>query len=135
MHPNFVLLKVNDRFAQHKDGWADCALYITSEDPQHKGVVREIQIVHSKLLTIREDFGAHDIYAEGRFASACWAEGSSPSSIYENKPELHSLSLGFPLQHTVGALNSVMVKQQLADNIFPFSRADYRVVFIKLKFA
>merc|ERR1712100_564730 len=68
-YPKIVLLEVNDRFTEAKNGWADCALYITSEDEQYKQFVGEIQIVHSSMLFVREKMGAHHVYDECRFGS------------------------------------------------------------------
>eukprot|EP00746_Dinoflagellata_sp_MGD_P002854 gnl/MRDRNA2_/MRDRNA2_105578_c0_seq1.p1 gnl/MRDRNA2_/MRDRNA2_105578_c0~~gnl/MRDRNA2_/MRDRNA2_105578_c0_seq1.p1 ORF type:complete len:703 (+),score=122.78 gnl/MRDRNA2_/MRDRNA2_105578_c0_seq1:243-2351(+) len=67
--PGVQLIHLNDRFSNSKGGWADCALYISSSNPQFKGVVAEIQIVHNDLMLVRENMGAHDIYDKCRFAA------------------------------------------------------------------
>eukprot|EP00746_Dinoflagellata_sp_MGD_P141874 gnl/MRDRNA2_/MRDRNA2_74900_c0_seq1.p1 gnl/MRDRNA2_/MRDRNA2_74900_c0~~gnl/MRDRNA2_/MRDRNA2_74900_c0_seq1.p1 ORF type:complete len:130 (-),score=21.17 gnl/MRDRNA2_/MRDRNA2_74900_c0_seq1:36-425(-) len=68
-YPGVMVLQLNDRFSKDTNGWADCALYITSDDPDYKHIVCEIQIVHHSLLHVREKLGAHDIYDECRFGS------------------------------------------------------------------
>merc|ERR1712224_1032302 len=68
-YPKIVLLEVNDRFKEDKNGWADCALYITCEDEEYKQFVGEIQIVHRSMLNVREELGAHHVYDECRFGS------------------------------------------------------------------
>merc|ERR1712205_77388 len=50
-------------------GWADCALYISSKDPQFRGLVAEIQLVHNDMMLVRENMGAHDAYDQCRFAA------------------------------------------------------------------
>merc|ERR1739848_692031 len=61
--PKVRTLELNDRFTKGTNGgWRDCALYITSSDPQYQQSVCEIQIVHQGLLTVREDLKAHDVY-------------------------------------------------------------------------
>ena len=65
----FVIGRCKDRFSKPtKGGWADCALniYMKSDRNRHKC---EIQIVHRKLMKVREDLHEHDEYAAFRSAA------------------------------------------------------------------
>lgn len=74
-----VILHVVDRFSAPQNGWADICLYVSFRDPQCDQVVGEIQIVHEKLLAIREKYDAHhEAYAESRFAAELKRSISSP---------------------------------------------------------
>eukprot|EP00746_Dinoflagellata_sp_MGD_P124025 gnl/MRDRNA2_/MRDRNA2_58633_c0_seq1.p1 gnl/MRDRNA2_/MRDRNA2_58633_c0~~gnl/MRDRNA2_/MRDRNA2_58633_c0_seq1.p1 ORF type:complete len:813 (+),score=185.03 gnl/MRDRNA2_/MRDRNA2_58633_c0_seq1:44-2440(+) len=66
---DIIILEVNDKFSSPKNGWADCSVYFMSSDPRYKACVGEIQIVHHKLMVLREQLGAHDAYDESRFLS------------------------------------------------------------------
>lgn len=68
-YPGIIVLRVNDRFSNSHNGWADCAVYVTSADKQYKQVVGEIQIVHKNMKLVREEFGAHDVYDDTRFGA------------------------------------------------------------------
>lgn len=78
--PEAVILHVVDRFSCPRSGWADICLYVTFRDPACDQVVGEIQIVHEKLLAIREKFSPErdEAYAEGRFAAELKRGISSP---------------------------------------------------------
>merc|ERR1711959_15469 len=68
--PSVLILEVNDRFSTDKNGWADCAVYITSKDAEkYHYLVGEIQIVHKGMLHVREELGAHDIYNDCRYGA------------------------------------------------------------------
>ena len=56
------IAQVNNRFAQVKDrpkggGWADIVVYLFVENPECKGLVAEVQIVHNALYMVRENLG------------------------------------------------------------------------------
>ena len=85
--PGLVFLEVNDRFTSNKNGWADCALYVTSEDEKYRQFVGEIQIVHSKMLMVREDLKAHDVYDECRFGSELLLNWYKEKEAKEGKKE------------------------------------------------
>jgi hypothetical protein len=59
---------INDRFARPNGGWCDVSLYFSFDDPSCDGVVAEVQLVHYKMMKVREEFGAHDAYNDDRFA-------------------------------------------------------------------
>jgi hypothetical protein len=59
--------QVNDRFKNPAAGWADVSLYLSF--PKLSDLVCEVQVVHNNLLVAREELGAHDQYADTRFAS------------------------------------------------------------------
>ena len=66
--PDVTLVGINDRFSKPVDGWADCAVYLTSKtNPAYRGIVAEIQIVHYNMLLARQNMGAHDQYDDNRF--------------------------------------------------------------------
>merc|ERR1711985_113690 len=63
------IIRTNDRFANPAAGWADIGMYLFFDSPDCDGVVAEIQIVHQKLMLVREQMGAHDSYDTSRCAS------------------------------------------------------------------
>merc|ERR1719428_1003653 len=60
---------INDRFARPIGGWCDVSLYFSIDDPACCQVVCEVQLVHYKMMKVREEFGAHDAYNDGRFCA------------------------------------------------------------------
>lgn len=74
-----TILHVVDRFSAPQHGWADVCLYVSFRDPQCDQVVGEIQIVHEKLLAIRDTHESHrQTYAENRFAAELQRGVASP---------------------------------------------------------
>eukprot|EP00746_Dinoflagellata_sp_MGD_P013961 gnl/MRDRNA2_/MRDRNA2_130381_c0_seq1.p1 gnl/MRDRNA2_/MRDRNA2_130381_c0~~gnl/MRDRNA2_/MRDRNA2_130381_c0_seq1.p1 ORF type:complete len:743 (-),score=94.15 gnl/MRDRNA2_/MRDRNA2_130381_c0_seq1:140-2368(-) len=67
--PEVAVIHINDRFSKSKNGWADCAVYVTNTHKEYRFVIAEIQIVHNDLMFVREEMGAHDAYDECRFAA------------------------------------------------------------------
>eukprot|EP00746_Dinoflagellata_sp_MGD_P024357 gnl/MRDRNA2_/MRDRNA2_15716_c0_seq1.p1 gnl/MRDRNA2_/MRDRNA2_15716_c0~~gnl/MRDRNA2_/MRDRNA2_15716_c0_seq1.p1 ORF type:complete len:429 (+),score=78.10 gnl/MRDRNA2_/MRDRNA2_15716_c0_seq1:2-1288(+) len=65
--PMVKMLGINDRFKNPKGGWCDISLYFCIDDPECSQVVAEVQLVHYKLMKVREEFGAHDAYNGERF--------------------------------------------------------------------
>lgn len=66
-NPSVQIIGVKDRFTNPRNGWADCSVYVRFPETTHSEVVAEIQLVHSKLMLVRENMGAHDAYSECRF--------------------------------------------------------------------
>lgn len=60
---------VNDRFSRPAAGWSDVAVYFSFDDAEVGSVVAELQLVHAKLMLIRRNLGAHDMYDSVRFAA------------------------------------------------------------------
>jgi hypothetical protein len=63
------ILRVKNRLKEANDsGWADCLInFVFVEDPsQH---VCEVQLVHTKLMLVRQNMGAHSSYAFFRTAN------------------------------------------------------------------
>jgi len=67
-HPMVRVHGINDRFARPRGGWADVSLYFSFDDPECGQVVCELQLVHYKMMKVREEFGAHDAYNDDRFS-------------------------------------------------------------------
>merc|ERR1719265_1600694 len=67
--PSIKVIRVNDRFSSPKNGWADVAVYISFMDSDCHCAVAELQIVHNKMMLVRENMKAHTVYADGRFAA------------------------------------------------------------------
>merc|ERR1712060_490474 len=67
--PRLQVVAVNNRFSRPSNGWADISVYLVHEDSSCRGVVAEVQLVHRKLMLVREEMGAHDIYDHSRFAA------------------------------------------------------------------
>jgi len=66
--PDVLMHGLNDRFEDPPEGgWRDLSLYISFRDEKCQAVVAEIQLVHKKLMTVREEWQAHHAYDEGRF--------------------------------------------------------------------
>lgn len=68
-HPMVKTYAINDRFANPKGGWCDISLYLGFDSPECGQVVAEVQLVHYKMMKVREEFGGHDAYNDDRFAS------------------------------------------------------------------
>jgi len=68
-NPMIRVHAINDRFARPKGGWCDVSLYFSIDDPTCCQVVAEVQLVHYKMMKVREEFGAHDAYNDDRFAN------------------------------------------------------------------
>lgn len=69
MEGSILIIQVNNRFEEPAAGWADVGMYLFFDSPDCDGVVAEIQIVHEKLMLVREQMGAHDSYDKSRCAS------------------------------------------------------------------
>lgn len=67
--PSIKFVRINDRFTSPKNGWADVAVYVSFDDVDCHSVVAEIQIVHNKMMLVRENMKAHNVYHGGRFAA------------------------------------------------------------------
>jgi len=66
-NPMVRIHAINDRFARPKAGWCDVSLYFSFDDPECGQVCAEVQLVHYKMMKVREEFGAHDAYNDDRF--------------------------------------------------------------------
>jgi hypothetical protein len=66
-YPGVRVVQVNDRFANPKSGWADCAVYLCFPNNSFPDIMAEVQCCHSKMLHVREEWGAHDSYSDARF--------------------------------------------------------------------
>eukprot|EP00746_Dinoflagellata_sp_MGD_P166915 gnl/MRDRNA2_/MRDRNA2_97146_c0_seq1.p1 gnl/MRDRNA2_/MRDRNA2_97146_c0~~gnl/MRDRNA2_/MRDRNA2_97146_c0_seq1.p1 ORF type:complete len:1001 (+),score=164.62 gnl/MRDRNA2_/MRDRNA2_97146_c0_seq1:86-3088(+) len=91
--PSIDVLQVNDRFTNDKNGWADCALYITAKDEEYKQFVGEIQIVHSKMLIAREQLGAHHEYDDCRFGAELLWMRDAEKEQYRKRSEMEPYSI------------------------------------------
>lgn len=96
------IVTINNRFSNPKSGWADVSAYLTFDNPLCRSAVAEIQIAHRKLMIVREQMGAHDVYDDGRFAGEllrCKGHGESaalPWCLAGTSPaELFSIETGF----------------------------------------
>merc|ERR1712185_418818 len=67
--PDVVIVCLNDRFSHPKNGWADVSMYIAFSDPLCGQAIGEVQLVHRKLMLVREEMGAHEAYSSDRFAA------------------------------------------------------------------
>lgn len=65
--PSVQIVQVNDRFANPKGGWADCAVYFCFPNTSFPDIITEVQFCHSKMLLVRQNMGAHHSYSDARF--------------------------------------------------------------------
>jgi hypothetical protein len=72
-------LGVNDRFARPAKGWADVGLYVVFVGCDT--VVCEVQVVHRKMMLVREQMGAHDSYDNSRLAAELLRMRKSGSKV------------------------------------------------------
>lgn len=63
------IVRVKNKFADDskKNSWADLTFNVFFDEPAVCGCVTELQIVHERLIDIRERWNAHDAYEKDRF--------------------------------------------------------------------
>merc|ERR1712146_728977 len=59
--------RVKNKFIDNPKGWADLTFSLFFESCPV--VVAELQVVHAKMMLVREEMNAHDGYEAGRFAA------------------------------------------------------------------
>merc|ERR1719375_2702753 len=57
----FKMIHCRDRYLSPINGWGDCTMYFQTIE-HGMSLVVELQIVHEKLLVVRENWSAHDAY-------------------------------------------------------------------------
>ena len=62
----FRIIRCKNRYLTPRNGWGDCTFYFQA-DERGMSAVAELQIVHNKLMLVREDMQAHDTYERHRF--------------------------------------------------------------------
>merc|ERR1712087_988745 len=65
-----TILRVKDRFTNPANGWSDIFFNLEFIDRtgEHNLTIAEVQLVHKKMLVLREDLGGRHSYERYRFA-------------------------------------------------------------------